>query len=133
MRRFKQRGSILLDGMIAILIFSIGILGMIAMQSASIAFSSNARYRTDAAAFADQILSQMWASAKNPALLPSFATGGAAFNTWAAQVEQNLPGATANPPVVTFNGTQVTVVVNWQLPSEGSTVHNYVSVSQIVL
>ena len=127
----RARGAILLDGLIAILLFSIGILGVVALQAVAVKFTTNAKYRTDAAMFADQIIAQMWGSAKNPGVLSSFATGGPAYNTWETQVAASLPGASANPPTITFSGTQVTVVVNWSVPSE-NTVHNYTSVSQIV-
>jgi type IV pilus assembly protein PilV len=127
----RQRGSILLDGMIAILIFSVGILGVLGFQAVAIKYTSNAKYRTDAAMYADQLLAQMWASAKNPALLSTFATGGTSYAPWKAQIVAALPGASANPPTVVFSGTQVTVTVSWNVASD-AVVHQYTTVSQIV-
>lgn len=128
------RGMILLDGLIAILIFSIGILGMVAMQSLSVRFSTDAKLRTDAAMFADQIIAQMWgeASSTSAPMSTQFASpSGLAFKAWQTAVAADLPGVTANPPTVDFTGTQVTVTVNWQAPSDAGP-HSYVSVSQIV-
>lgn len=50
-----QRGFLLIEAMIAILIFSLGILGMIAMGGTAIGAQSDARYRTDAQRLVDEI------------------------------------------------------------------------------
>jgi len=55
----QQHGVFLLEALIAILIFSLGILGMIAMGTAAIAGQSDAHVRTDAAALADQLAAEM--------------------------------------------------------------------------
>src|SRR5947209_2452120 len=54
-----QQGFFLLEALIAILIFSLGILGMVAMGGAAIAAQSDAQYRTDAAKLADEIASKI--------------------------------------------------------------------------
>ena len=58
-KRKQQRGVMLIEALIAILIFSLGILGMVAMGSVAIAAQSDAQYRTDAANYANEIVSQM--------------------------------------------------------------------------
>lgn len=128
------RGIILLDGLIAILIFSIGILGMVSLQAVSVKFTTDAKFRTDAAMYADQIMAQMWGAAKSTTapLNTTFASpSGSAFVAWQNVVATDLPGVTANPSTVVFNGSQVTVTVNWKAPNDTG-VHSYVSVSQIV-
>ena len=57
MSRSKQGGVFLLEALIAILIFSLGILGMISMGSAAIAGQTDAAVRTDAASLAEQLAS----------------------------------------------------------------------------
>jgi len=59
----SQGGFFLLEALIALLIFSLGILGMIAMGSAAIAGQTDAQVRTDAARFADQLAGQIALSA----------------------------------------------------------------------
>ncbi|MGD9786406.1 MAG: type IV pilus modification protein PilV [Sulfuricellaceae bacterium] len=128
--RATQRGSILLEGLIAILIFSFGILALVGMQAAAIKSTSEAKYRTDASFLANQLVGQMWAD-NRATMATNYQTGGAAYNTWKAQVEAALPGATANPPTVAFGANnQVTVTVRWQAPSE-SVAHRFVLVAQI--
>ena len=59
MRKPAQRGFMVIEALIAILIFSLGILGLVAMGSTAIGAQSDARFRTDAAALADEIANQM--------------------------------------------------------------------------
>lgn len=58
--RCKQQGVMLLEALISILIFSIGILAIIGLQAASIKMSSDAKYRSDASLLAGQYVSSMW-------------------------------------------------------------------------
>jgi type IV pilus assembly protein PilV len=51
----RQRGFMIIEALIAILIFSLGILGMIAMGGVAIGAQSDARYRTDAARLAENM------------------------------------------------------------------------------
>lgn len=58
MKRFipiRQRGFLLIEALIAILIFSLGILGMIAMGGTAIGAQSDANYRTDATRLTEDI------------------------------------------------------------------------------
>jgi type IV pilus assembly protein PilV len=59
MNKRKQQGVMLIEALIAILIFSLGILGMVAMGSVAIAAQSDSQYRTDAANYANEIVSEM--------------------------------------------------------------------------
>lgn len=128
--RATQRGSILLEGLIAILIFSFGILALVGMQAAAIKSTSEAKYRTDASFLANQLVGQMWAD-NRATMASNYQTGGSVYNTWKTQVEATLPGATANPPTVVVGANnQVTVTVRWQAPSE-SAAHRFVLVAQI--
>ena len=127
----RVRGMILVDGLIAILIFSIGILSVVALQALGIRYTSDARYRVAAAIYADRLLAQMWASAAQPSALQAFATGGEAYAAWQSAVAAELPGADAAPPTVTFNGAEVTIVVSWKMPNE-NVPHAYTTTSQIV-
>ena len=99
-----MQGSVLLEGLLAVLIFSVGVLALIGMQANAINTISEVKYRTDAAFLADQLIGEMWVA--SPANLPGFAysgsgAGGSAIQPWLAQVGTTLPGAIANPPIVT--------------------------------
>lgn len=55
----SQSGMMLIEALIAILIFSLGILGMVAMGSVAIAAQSDSQYRTEAANYANEIASRI--------------------------------------------------------------------------
>jgi type IV pilus assembly protein PilV len=59
-RKTVQSGMALLEALIGILIFSIGILAMVAMQAASVSAVADAQYRIEAVNAANQLLSQIW-------------------------------------------------------------------------
>lgn len=131
----SQGGVALLEVMIAILIISFGILGIIGLQANSIAMTTDARYRVEASAFAERLVSEMW---MNPMNLASYAYPGtgsvpAPLAAWYADVTSGsgaLPGASTYKPTITI-GTDnlVTVTIRWAPP--GGTVHNHVVVASI--
>lgn len=130
----RQRGASLLEAMIGILIFSIGILALVGMQALAIKHMSEAKYRSDAAFFANDLIAQMWV---NRGSLGSYAYTGSgappvALQYWVASIQTELPGVTAaaNLPIVTVVGTTVTVTVRWQVPG-GSSDHKHVTIAYI--
>lgn len=130
----RQRGATLLEALIGILIFSVGILALVGMQALAIKHMSDAKYRSDAAFFANEIIGQMWV---NRASLGTYAFPGsgappAAIDGWVTSIQNALPGVTAaaNLPIITVAGTTVTVTVRWQLPG-GSDVHRHITMAYI--
>lgn len=138
-----QAGSVLLEALIAILIFSMGILAIVGLQATSIKASADAKYRSEASMLANQLIGQMWVS--NRTTIPAqFASSpaGAAYNLWVADVQAALPGATGvNAPSVTIatpapaTATSVplhtvAIVLRWQAPGE-TTVHSYFTTAEI--
>jgi type IV pilus assembly protein PilV len=141
----------LLESLIAILIFSIGILGIVGMQASTIKASRDAKFRADAGLLANELIGQMWVGNRDGAALQgNFETGGPIYAPWATRVAATLPGAGAieNPPLVTVTpgvvgppqtSSTVTVVVRWQAPNElpsplnpAGTVRSYSVVVQII-
>ncbi|MDR2164440.1 MAG: hypothetical protein LBO79_02175 [Zoogloeaceae bacterium] len=57
-----QTGVMLLEALIAILIFSLGILTVIGLQASSIKMAADAQLRTRASLLADHLIGQMWVS-----------------------------------------------------------------------
>ena len=47
--RRTQRGGFLLEALVGILIFTLGVLGLLALQGRAIGYSSDAQYRGEAA------------------------------------------------------------------------------------
>lgn len=129
----KQRGSVLLESLIAILIFSMGVLAIVGLQGASIKNTASAKYRIDASMLANQIIGQMWADDKTTASLQTnySSPSGAKFATWKANVANTLPGVAANAPTIAIDASNVaTITIWWQSPGEAAP-HNYVAIARI--
>lgn len=138
----KQRGMMLIEGLLAILIFSMGILAVVGLQAASVKNSADAKYRADASFLANQIIGAMWADqanlatyAHNPTGVPCApippASGNATVNAWLADIAQALPNADAGLQQISISPTNVvTVSVCWQGPSEPAP-HMYTAIAQI--
>jgi type IV pilus assembly protein PilV len=146
----SQSGSVLLEALFAILLFSVGVIALVALQAISIKNSIDAKYRSDASYLANQIVAQMWLDRSNLDNYAHYTGGtGCAFSgtassdvspwvspvtAWVTQVVSLLPGAAANKTqilVATVGATrQVKVTVCWKGPQETVT-HNYALTAQI--
>ena len=135
--RKQQTGAMLLEALIAILVFSIGILAIIGLQAAAVRASSDGKYRSDASLLANQLVGQMQVSDRTSATLQTnFQTGGTAYNAWLADVQSALPQVAANPPTVVIvpgvtAGSVATITIFWQLPGAAD-VHQYSTVVPII-
>ncbi len=138
---YPQHGMILIEALVAILIFALGVLGIVAMQAVTIGQVSEAKYRIDAANLTDQLLGQMWSDDHATTTLQTkyASTSGSAYQAWRALVQNRLPGASQHAPQVSIQPdstssdvlkSTVTVIVYWQPPGS-SQVHNYSAVTQI--
>lgn len=142
----KQTGSMLLEGLISILLFSIGILAIVGLQAASIKMVGDAKYRSDASQLADQLIGQMWSNDRTVATLQSnFSSNpaGTLYINWASSVNATLPGVSgvaANQPTVAFTTNTLTatpssiatITIYWSSPKEPVKAHKHVVVAQII-
>lgn len=129
----QQQGSVLLEGLIAILIFSMGILAIVGLQAAAIRTVADSQYRLEASFLANRLIAQMWTDTANIAnyALP----GGAAAADWEDLVADTLPGADDKLPTVQVvgdaaSGYTVTLQLNWKAPAE-TAAHKYTTVAYI--
>lgn len=131
-RRSAQAGVMLLEALIAILVFALGVLALVGLQTLSIKQSGDAKYRADAVLLANELIGQMWVTNRSFATLSAqFATGGPAYQAWVDRITANntLPGVAANPPEVLVEqvvlpvpavppSNRVTVTLQWKAPNE---------------
>ncbi|MDE2607449.1 MAG: type IV pilus modification protein PilV [Burkholderiales bacterium] len=144
-RRGRQGGMMLIEALIAILIFSIGILGIVGLQATAVQQSSDATYRAQAAQLAQQLLGQMWTGNRTATNLQAqynctsapCSSPGAGYLAWYNQVSAALPGIATNtalqPQVSVDNAGVVTISLFWQQPSDvqAGTTHRYDVQAQI--
>ena len=137
-RKTEQIGSVLLEVMISILIFSFGVLGIIGLQANMIKGAAEARYRSEAGFFANRLLGEINAADRSSAAALSafLPPSGAKYTTWYDEIKNTdvsagllgLPGAATTAPTVTItpftNITgfptryDVTVSLFWQSPGQ---------------
>lgn len=148
--RAAQSGIIIIEVLIAVLVFSFGILGVIHLQASAIKLNADAKLRSDASYLAGQIISQMWIDRSHlanyihypdgtPASTGCTFTGSAGSSahvtSWVGAADKpgsvmhSLPNAAAQIKVETGTN-QVTVTVCWRSPQEDET-HNFTSTALI--
>ncbi|MEQ1883299.1 MAG: hypothetical protein ABL878_20285 [Burkholderiales bacterium] len=119
----KQSGVMLIEALIGLLIFSMGILALVGMQATAVSQVTDAKYRSEAAYLADRMIGEIWVNRGTnvPALSAA----------WATDVGNALPNATgANAPTVVVAGNQLTVTVFWQAPG-ASAVSNHIAIAYL--
>lgn len=125
----RQAGVVLIEALIGILIFSIGILALIGMQGAAIRNTTEARYRSEAAFLATRIIGHMWVDMPNLSRYDKdFSSAYAPRDNWVATVAAALPGidlaTNTRAPVIEvgpdaglgLDSNEVRVTILWQLP-----------------
>lgn len=135
----KQSGVMLLEAMIAVLIFSMGVLSLVALQATSIKLSADAKYRAVAAMMTDQLFSEMWVSGKDASQLKSyFEPDGDGYTAWKARVASAFDGRVdfaTYPPSVVVSGNPAIVTIVLQWPDKNSSseaLHKHTARAQIV-
>lgn len=125
------RGVVLIDVLIAVLVFAVGVLAVMSLQATAVQQSSQARYRAEATLLANSLISRMWLTDRQVATLQtSFAPGQAGYDEWLATVAATLPGvanSAASAPTVTVEAVaggasapdtaRVTVHMWWRPPA----------------
>jgi type IV pilus assembly protein PilV len=107
----KQQGVVLLEALIAVLIFSMGILALVGLQGAMVKNTSDNKYRADASFVAQNRIAEMWANSNN---LASFNEPGTAIAA--------LPNGNRTTTVAARG--LATVTISWQAPGAAD-IHNY--------
>ena len=123
----RESGVVLLEALISILIFSVGILSVVAMQGVALKNVTEAKYRTEAAFLVNDLLATIWADAANITAYAYPGSGGvpARLTTWKAKIDALLPGAASVPPIVAISGNTtlggtVDITVRWLPPEQAS-------------
>lgn len=123
----NSRGLTLVEILIALLILSIGLLGLAGLQTASLKFNTSAYYRTQATALAYDFADRMRANRQEalagfynvsfqdppPACGAAVVAGTVAqqdIATWRNSLACRIPQSTGE---VTLNGNEVTLTVQW--------------------
>lgn len=121
-----QSGMMLVEVMVSILIFSVGILGLVGLQTVATQNAASAEYRTIAATLANDMVAQMWI---RKTANPASANISGDIATWQTRVTNStLPNASGT--VTRTNGV-TSVTVTWKPPSKKSTENTNQYVTQV--
>jgi type IV pilus assembly protein PilV len=119
-----QKGVSLLEGLLSIVLFSVGMLSLLMLLSTSLVETGNARYRSEASLLASDLIGQMWTGDRSlTALRKRFTeTTSDDYQRWLRTVHDRLPGTdgTHNLPAITIDDhRKVQIVLYWQAPGDG--------------
>ncbi|MBS0339282.1 MAG: type IV pilus modification protein PilV [Proteobacteria bacterium] len=127
--RSGARGIVMIEILVALLIFMLGILGFIGMQTALTKEQSEANLRATAANLANDVMGRMWANIGNLAGYTGTDSCSATPCTeWRSKVQEALPAGTASIKVDAATGN-VSIKLGWTLP--GGVTHQYETQSNI--
>lgn len=133
-----QTGVVLLEVLIAVLIFAFGILGIVGLQATSIKQVTDAKFRMEATLLSNQLIANMWTSDRTTTYLQtnfdSRNSNPVGYTDWKSTTAGKLPGINTYPPEVTVdNEGIVTVTIQWLAPNDppGSAPHKHITIAQI--
>lgn len=126
----EESGFSLIEILVSLLLFSFGVLGLVALQAQALKFSGDAEERIHAALLADEVISMMWAQ-------QSASLSENELADWQTRVKTSaisgLPD-TATGSVSTDSSSQVTTVsITWHSPSKLSSDNDSSYVTKIVI
>ena len=134
-RRFG--GFVLLEALVAILLFMVGVMGILGLQASMTKAQTESTVRSEAAYLAQELLGLMWADI--PQLSDFVITSGdcsaAACKRWLTKIKTTLPGGGATIAVTALAdgsvGGDVDITVTWTMP--GGESRRYMTSSTIAL
>lgn len=127
-RRTAQSGVIILEALVSVVLFAIGLLALVAVASQAMHQVSQSKYRNDAAYLAGELIGDMWVSAARPNVYD--------HSAWDRRVTTVLgPAATAaltfsNDPA-TGQQTVVTIEITWPDSKDDRVTHRYLTTATI--
>lgn len=119
----SQSGVVLLEALIAILLFSMGVLALVGLQGTMMKNTEDSKLRSEASYLAQKRLGLMWANPDPANLAANFAESGVPITS--------LPNGSRTVNIVTSASgvSTVTVRLDWQQP--GKDPHHYITVANI--
>lgn len=114
-----QRGALLLEVLISILIFSIGVLALVGLQARMTSAQSESKYRADASYLANEVVGLMWSDLANRANYNALSCAShPRCNDWLEKVSSTLPNGNG---AISIDATsqEVTITVTWEHGGEG--------------
>ena len=127
--RQSLRGIALIEVLVALLIFMMGVLGLVGLQGSMTRAQTESKFRADAAYLASEAIGRMWSDLTN---LNSYDGSGCASvarcKEWQDKVGTALPQGTGAVALDATTG-DTTITVSWTPP--GGETHRYITSTTI--
>lgn len=125
-----QRGIVLIEALIAVLLFSMGVLALVGLQAAMMKNTEDSKLRSEASYIAQQWLGIMWADPDSTNLFNYEIVNNSDSRF---DISDLLPNGTRTVAISGVAGAstpiEVTVTINWQQP--GKDAHHYTTFANI--
>jgi type IV pilus assembly protein PilV len=129
-RRHAQSGLAILEVLIAVLLFSLGILGLLGLQARAVSFSIDAEDRNRAALLANDAASIMWLKKSVTLSAPDLAA-------WQERVEavsvSGLPNSEGTIEGVAGTTNSADITIKWHRPSRDEDEQDSTFTTRVVL
>jgi type IV pilus assembly protein PilV len=132
-KRDTQAGMTLIEVLVAILIFSFGLIGLIGLQARAVQFSTSAEDTSRAALLANEIAASISTTTISGTAVSVSASAAEAWQARAADASSGgLPNGSA---AIAASGNAATITITWRAPSAASGAANAVNqyVTQVVI
>lgn len=132
MNRGRQRGMFLLQNVLAMALFSVGALAVLALSASAKRQSADAHYRAVASMLVADLTARMRIGPRDADALATLYHGqGAGARRFGSDAASVLPGVAASPPaIVVSDDGNVVVTLRWKAPGEPAS-HQYVAATRI--
>lgn len=128
LRMRPQQGVALLEVLVSILLFSIGLLGLLGLQARAITFSVDAEDRNRAALLANDIAATMWITRST---VVDASAGSPLQLRVADATKDGLPSGEVE--ITAVNPTTADILITWKPPSRGTSAADSVLRTRVVL
>ncbi|MEP7296026.1 MAG: type IV pilus modification protein PilV [Burkholderiales bacterium] len=132
-KRLRQSGMSLIEVLVAILIFSFGIAGLIGLQARAMQYSTSAEDTTRAALLASELSSTIVLNQPNPRA--AIVIPAAAYAAWQVRVADPTTGGLPNGTgiVTGINANSANITITWQAPSAAAGSQRNQYVTQVIV
>jgi len=121
----SSQGFVLIEVLVALLIFAFGMLGLLAFQANAAKLTTESQFRTDAASLVDELIGQMRVASPD-SLKADFAVGGDKTKAWVENRLEDSLGADAKVDTLDITDGpvagmfEVDITISWEVPGSQS-------------
>jgi type IV pilus assembly protein PilV len=128
-----QRGIALIEALVAILIFSFGVLGLIALEASAVNFAVDSEDRNRAALFASEVASAMWTAGSVDTIGNAQLVAQNAI--WQVNIGNPTTTGLANGTLTVnpVTAKSADIVITWRPPARAAASSNSTLTTRVIL